>query len=182
MYFYIHLIERESLFLRIIIDVKKMSFVDMTLDETLTLKIEEFVKKILDKKGVIKRGIMETSKALERGFAKLVLLPESIENVDLIKHLPKMAQEKKVPYAFVQGFKREELQYDKKTKQQLYEDDKKTVPKKETIEYSAAAGLGKICRIGIECSAVAITQIPKEVENDFKDLVKLISDRRTAPK
>jgi len=38
--------------------------------------------------------------------------------------------------------------------------------------------LGKACNIKVSCSAIAVVEVPKEVEGDLKDLVKSIGDLR----
>lgn len=51
--------------------------------------------------GKIKKGTNETTKAIERGVAKLVVIAEDVEPPEVVAHLPLLCEEKKVPYIFV---------------------------------------------------------------------------------
>jgi len=64
--------------------------------------------------GKLRRGTNETTKAIERGTAKLVVVAKDITPPEIVMHLPMLCKEKNIPCA--------------------------TVPSKE--ELGAAAGLG----------------------------------------
>ncbi len=49
------------------------------------------------KGGKVRIGINETTKAIERGQAKLIVTAEDIDNKEIIMHLPLLCKEKKVP-------------------------------------------------------------------------------------
>jgi len=51
--------------------------------------------------GKIKRGTNETTKAVERGLAKLVYIAEDVEPPEIVAHLPLLCEEKRVPYIYV---------------------------------------------------------------------------------
>ncbi|MGQ4833508.1 MAG: 50S ribosomal protein L7Ae [Candidatus Asgardarchaeia archaeon] len=51
--------------------------------------------------GKIKRGTNETTKAVERGLAKLVYIAEDVEPPEIVAHLPLLCEEKKVPYIYI---------------------------------------------------------------------------------
>lgn len=51
--------------------------------------------------GKLQRGVNETTKAVERGKATLVLMAEDVEPVEILMHLPVLCEEKKIPYVFV---------------------------------------------------------------------------------
>ncbi|MEM3506411.1 MAG: 50S ribosomal protein L7Ae [Candidatus Bathyarchaeia archaeon] len=51
--------------------------------------------------GKIKKGTNETTKAVERGIAKLVLIAEDVDPPQIVAHLPILCEEKKVPYLYV---------------------------------------------------------------------------------
>ena len=51
--------------------------------------------------GSVKKGTNETTKAIERGNAKLVLIAEDVEPEEIVMHLPELADEKGVPFVFV---------------------------------------------------------------------------------
>ncbi len=51
--------------------------------------------------GKLRRGTNETTKAIERGVAKLVVIAEDVEPPEVVAHLPLLCEERKIPYIFV---------------------------------------------------------------------------------
>jgi large subunit ribosomal protein L7Ae len=51
--------------------------------------------------GTVRRGTNETTKAIERGIAKLVYIAEDVEPPEIVAHLPLLADERKISYIFV---------------------------------------------------------------------------------
>ncbi|MEM2093783.1 MAG: 50S ribosomal protein L7Ae [Candidatus Bathyarchaeia archaeon] len=51
--------------------------------------------------GKIKRGTNETTKAVERGTAKLVYVAEDVQPPEVVAHLPLLCEERKIAYVFV---------------------------------------------------------------------------------
>lgn len=51
--------------------------------------------------GGIRKGTNETTKAIERGAAKLVVIAEDVEPEEIVMHLPSLCDEKRIPYVFV---------------------------------------------------------------------------------
>lgn len=51
--------------------------------------------------GKIRKGTNETTKAVERGLAKLVLIAEDVDPPEVVAHLPLLCEEKKTPYIYV---------------------------------------------------------------------------------
>jgi len=51
--------------------------------------------------GKVKKGTNETTKAIERGVAKLVVVAEDVEPPEVVAHLPILAEERKIPYVYV---------------------------------------------------------------------------------
>ncbi len=51
--------------------------------------------------GKIKKGTNETTKAVERGQAKLVVIAKDVNPPEIVAHLPLLCEEKKVPYTYV---------------------------------------------------------------------------------
>jgi large subunit ribosomal protein L7Ae len=51
--------------------------------------------------GKIRKGTNETTKAVERGIAKLVLIAEDVEPPQIVAHLPILCEERKIPYVYV---------------------------------------------------------------------------------
>jgi large subunit ribosomal protein L7Ae len=52
--------------------------------------------------GSVKKGTNETTKAIERGNADLVLVAEDVQPEEIVMHLPELAAEKDVSYIFVE--------------------------------------------------------------------------------
>ena len=71
----------------------------------------EVSKEIIDKayqviqlakdSGKIRKGTNESTKAIERGIAKLVVIAEDVEPPQVVAHLPVLCEERKIPYLFV---------------------------------------------------------------------------------
>ncbi|WP_136715185.1 50S ribosomal protein L7Ae [Halorientalis salina] len=53
--------------------------------------------------GSVKKGTNETTKAVERGNADLVFVAEDVQPEEIVMHLPELAEEKDVPYLFVES-------------------------------------------------------------------------------
>jgi large subunit ribosomal protein L7Ae len=51
--------------------------------------------------GSVKKGTNETTKAIERGNAELVLVAEDVQPEEIVMHIPEIADEKDVPFLFV---------------------------------------------------------------------------------
>ncbi|ADQ66795.1 LSU ribosomal protein L7AE [Halogeometricum borinquense DSM 11551] len=52
--------------------------------------------------GTVKKGTNETTKAVERGNAELVLVAEDVSPEEIVMHLPEIADEKGIPYIFIE--------------------------------------------------------------------------------
>ena len=53
------------------------------------------------KKGKVKVGVNEVTKAVERGVAKLVLIAQDVQPVEIVMHLPLLCKEKNIPCSVV---------------------------------------------------------------------------------
>jgi len=51
--------------------------------------------------GSVRKGTNETTKAIERGQARLVIIAEDVEPPEVVAHLPILCEERKTPYVFV---------------------------------------------------------------------------------
>ena len=51
--------------------------------------------------GKIRKGTNETTKTIERGKAKLVLIAENVTPPEVVAHLPLLCDERKAPYVYV---------------------------------------------------------------------------------
>ena len=56
---------------------------------------------IANQTGSVRIGTNETTKAVERGQAKLVVIAEDVDPPEVIAHLPILCEERKIPYVFV---------------------------------------------------------------------------------
>lgn len=56
---------------------------------------------IAAKTGEVRKGTNETTKAIERAQAKLVVIAEDVDPPEVVAHLPLLSEEKKIPYMFV---------------------------------------------------------------------------------
>jgi len=62
------------------------------------LKLLEDIRK---EGGKIRKGVNETTKAIERGQAKLVFIAMDVNPPEIVMHLPPLCEERGVPYLFV---------------------------------------------------------------------------------
>jgi len=51
--------------------------------------------------GKVRKGTNESTKAIERGTAKLVVIAEDVVPPEVVAHLPILCEERKIPYVFV---------------------------------------------------------------------------------
>jgi len=56
---------------------------------------------ISSKTGNVRKGTNETTKAIERAQAKLVIIAEDVDPPEVVAHLPLLCEERKIPYTFV---------------------------------------------------------------------------------
>ncbi|MFP3259345.1 MAG: 50S ribosomal protein L7Ae [Sulfolobus sp.] len=80
--------------------MSKPSYVKFEVPEDLANKVLEAVKKARES-GKVKKGTNETTKAVERGQAKLVIIAEDVQPEEIVAHLPILCEEKKIPYVYV---------------------------------------------------------------------------------
>ena len=60
----------------------------------------ELIEKARDE-GKIGKGANETTKHVERGQAKLVVMAEDVSPEEILAHMPILCEEKKIPYTYV---------------------------------------------------------------------------------
>ncbi|MEM1548144.1 MAG: ribosomal L7Ae/L30e/S12e/Gadd45 family protein [Thermoproteota archaeon] len=53
------------------------------------------------KTGKVKKGTNETTKALERGIAKLAYVADNTDPVEVVLHIPLLSRDRKIPYIVV---------------------------------------------------------------------------------
>ena|SRR5438309_1200844 len=79
----------------------------MTKDDVKVKIPKELIEKILQllevsrNSGKIRKGTNETTKAVEKGIAQLVIIAEDVEPQEIVMHLPALCEEKKIPYVYV---------------------------------------------------------------------------------
>ena len=76
------------------------AYVKFEVPDELKEKVLQAVE-IARNSGKIKKGTNETTKAIERGLAKLVIIAEDVEPEEIVMHLPPLCEEKKIPYVYV---------------------------------------------------------------------------------
>jgi large subunit ribosomal protein L7Ae len=79
----------------------KPFYVKFEVPPELAEKVYEAVKKVREAGGKIKKGTNETTKAVERGQARLVVIAEDVDPPEIVAHLPLLCDEKKIPYVYV---------------------------------------------------------------------------------
>jgi large subunit ribosomal protein L7Ae len=85
--------------------MSKPFYVRFEVPSDLAEKAYEAVKKARET-GKLKKGTNETTKAVERGIAKLVVIAEDVDPPEIVAHLPLLAEEKKIPYVYVPSKKK----------------------------------------------------------------------------
>ncbi|MEB3844373.1 MAG: 50S ribosomal protein L7Ae [Desulfurococcales archaeon] len=85
--------------------MSKPFYVRFEVPEDLAEKVYEAVRKARET-GKIKKGTNETTKACERGIAKLVVIAEDVDPPEIVAHLPILCDEKKIPYVYVPSKKK----------------------------------------------------------------------------
>ncbi|NPA86403.1 MAG: 50S ribosomal protein L7ae [Candidatus Diapherotrites archaeon] len=76
------------------------SYVRFEVPPELAEKVLEAVR-IARETGRVRVGTNETTKMVERGQAKLVIIAEDVDPEEIVMHLPILAEEKGIPYVYV---------------------------------------------------------------------------------
>lgn len=76
------------------------AYVKFASDKDLADKVLEAVA-IANATGKLRKGVNESTKAIERGIAKLVVMAEDVEPEEVLMHIPVICEEKQVPFAYV---------------------------------------------------------------------------------
>ncbi|MBU0898895.1 MAG: 50S ribosomal protein L7Ae [Nanoarchaeota archaeon] len=77
-----------------------MAIAKFEMPKDLVSKVYEAIS-VAKASGKIRKGVNETTKAIERGIAKLVVMAEDVQPEEVLMHLPVLCEEKQVPYALV---------------------------------------------------------------------------------
>ncbi|MEM0001305.1 MAG: 50S ribosomal protein L7Ae [Desulfurococcaceae archaeon] len=86
--------------------MSKPFYVKFDVPQELAEKTYDAVKKARESGGKIKKGTNETTKAVERGLAKLVVIATDVDPPEIVAHLPILCDEKKIPYTYVPSKKK----------------------------------------------------------------------------
>ena len=57
--------------------------------------------RVAKQSGSVRKGTNETTKAVERGVGKLVVIAEDVQPPEVVEHLPIICDERNTPYIFV---------------------------------------------------------------------------------
>ncbi len=57
--------------------------------------------RVAKQSGKVKKGTNETTKAIERGTSKLVVIAEDVEPPEVVAHLPILCEERNAAYVFI---------------------------------------------------------------------------------
>ncbi len=74
-------------------------YVKVELPKALKEMTSEIVEK--SKKGKIKAGLNEVTKAVERGTAKIIIVAEDVSPAELVMHLPVLCNEKGITCSYI---------------------------------------------------------------------------------
>lgn len=73
----------------------------MELSDDVKKEVLSVLQDIVNSKGKVKVGVNEVTKALQRGLAKLVIVAKDVNPPELVAHLPKIADERKILLLYV---------------------------------------------------------------------------------
>lgn len=79
---------------------KKPIFVRFDVPPEIMERAYEAVKLAKDD-GKLRKGANESTKAVERGIAKLLVIAQDVDPPEIVAHLPLLAEEKKISYVYV---------------------------------------------------------------------------------
>lgn len=80
-----------------ILSMSKPFYVNVDVPEELKQEALKVLEKARDT-GKTKKGTNETTKAIERNQAKLVLIANDVQSQEIVMHLPLLCEEKNIPY------------------------------------------------------------------------------------
>jgi len=80
--------------------MSKPFYVKFAVPKELTEAAYEALQVALDT-GKVKKGTNETTKAVERGVAKLVYIAEDVQPPEVVAHLPLLCDEMRIQYIYV---------------------------------------------------------------------------------
>nr|QSL83300.1 NES-L7Ae-hcvS-WDR5-DHFRd [synthetic construct] len=84
------------------LDIGSKMYVRFEVPEDMQNEALSLLEKVRES-GKVKKGTNETTKAVERGLAKLVYIAEDVDPPEIVAHLPLLCEEKNVPYIYVKS-------------------------------------------------------------------------------
>ncbi|MHA1368897.1 MAG: 50S ribosomal protein L7Ae [Promethearchaeota archaeon] len=84
-----------------------MSYVTFKTPTEMQSEALEILTEVIKSGGKVKKGANETTKAIERGQAKLVYIAGNVDPPEIVYYMPPLCDEKKVTYLFID--KKEDL-------------------------------------------------------------------------
>lgn len=76
------------------------TYVKFEVAPELAKKVYELVQ-IASTTGKIRKGTNETTKSIEKGSAKIVVIAEDVDPEEIVMHLPEICKEKGIPFVYV---------------------------------------------------------------------------------
>jgi large subunit ribosomal protein L7Ae len=80
--------------------MSKPYYVKFEASKDLVNAVYEAVR-VAKQSGKVRKGTNETTKAVERGLSKLVVIAEDVEPPEVVAHLPILCEERHSPFIFV---------------------------------------------------------------------------------
>ena len=80
--------------------MSKPYYVKMEVSKDLVNAVYEAVR-VAKQSGKVRKGTNETTKAIERGISKLVVIAEDVEPPEVVGDLPILCEERNAPFIFV---------------------------------------------------------------------------------
>lgn len=76
------------------------AYVKFTVPKELADKVLQLLEAAKNN-GKLRRGTNESTKAIEKGIAQLVIMAEDVEPEEILMHIPSLCDEKKIPFVYV---------------------------------------------------------------------------------
>jgi large subunit ribosomal protein L7Ae len=80
--------------------VSKPYYVKFEASKDLVNAVYEAMR-VAKQSGKVRKGTNETTKAIERGISRLVVIAEDVEPPEVVAHLPILCEERNAPFIFV---------------------------------------------------------------------------------
>ncbi|MCL5117237.1 MAG: 50S ribosomal protein L7Ae [Candidatus Marsarchaeota archaeon] len=77
-----------------------VSYIKFEVSDEVMAKTQEALK-IASTSGTVKKGANEVTKSIERNLAKFVVIAKDVQPEEVVMHLPKLCDEKKISYSYI---------------------------------------------------------------------------------